>query len=131
MKKILLFSAFAILILSFSSCKKTVVSFTIVGNWNVDSYYENGVDNTTAFKATYVNYKINFDASNNYIETYTAAGINFTNAGPWKLINGGNDIQLTNQSDNTIRNFNIIEIKASSAKISENNGTKRYHLLKN
>jgi len=103
----------------------------MLGTWQVDSYKQDGADNTTIFLATYTNYQIMFDASNNYIETYTFAGANITNAGPWELTNGGDDFELTNQSDGTKRYFQIIELNEESASISEDSGTKEYHLLKN
>lgn len=80
------------------------------------------------FKNIYVNYRIKFDASGNYTETATVLGVNQTNGGPWKLINNGDDLELTNQADNSKRYFHILEIKASSSKVSE--GTHEYHLLK-
>ena len=119
------------MILIFSSCKTTTEALTMIGSWKIDSYYSNGADQTTAFKATYTNYGISFDASGNYIETYTTLGVNVTSAGPWVLINAGSDLQLTNRADNSIRVLHIIEIKTSSSKVSESNGTKEYHLLKN
>ena len=59
------------------------------------------------------------------------AGANITNAGAWKLTNGGSDYELTNQSDNSKRYFHIIELNPASASVSEDSGTKEYHLLKN
>lgn len=130
MKKSIFLFVLCASILSFSSCKKTVEKLTIVGNWHVDSYSENGADQTTVFKAAYINYKIKFDASNSYIETYTLAGTNITNAGGWVLTNGGSDFELTNQADNSKRYFHIIELNPASASVSENSGAKEYHLLK-
>jgi hypothetical protein len=119
-----------ITVLSFASCKKTSEALTLLGTWEVDSYIENGTDQTTLYKATYTDYLIKFDASNNYIETYKVAGANVTNAGEWKLTNGGDDYELTNQADNTKRYYHIIELNPESASVSEDNGTKEYHLLK-
>lgn len=127
MKKVLLLLA---VVISISSCKKTVEAFTLLGNWNIDSYSENGIDQTTIFKAAYLNYIIKYDASNNYIETYTLAGTNVTNAGGWKLTNGGEDFELTNQVDNTTRYFHIVELNSNSATITEDNGVKSYNLRK-
>ena len=127
MKKLIFLFA---IIVSFSSCKKTVEALTLYGTWQVDSYKENGADKTTVYKATYTNYLIKFDASNNYIETYTLAGSNVTNAGEWKLTNGGSDYELTNQSDNSKRYFHIIELNPASASVSEDSGNKEYHILK-
>ncbi len=118
------------IVLTVSSCKKTTESLTLLGNWEVDSYSENGVDQTTLFKATYLNYKIKYDASNNYIETYTIAGVNVTNAGEWKITNGGDDFELTNQADNSKRYFHIVELNPSSATITEDSGNKSYNLRK-
>lgn len=119
-----------LLLLTFSGCKKTIHSLSMIGTWVVDSYYENGADKTTDFKNVWVNYKIKFDAAGNYIETATVLGVDMTNAGPWKLINNGSDIELTNQSNNSKRYFHIIDLKTYTAKISEDNGAKEYHLLK-
>lgn len=118
------------IVLTISSCKKSTLAPTLLGNWEVDSYRENGADQTTIFKATYLNYIIKYDASNNYIETYTTAGINTTNAGEWKLTNGGDDFELTNQADNTKRYFHIVELNPSSATITEDSGNKSYNLRK-
>jgi len=126
MKKLILFAS---ILLTLASCKKTVETFKLEGTWHVDSYYENGNDNTTAFKAVYNDYKIKYDASNNYIETYSLAGVKITNAGTWSLSSDGNYLELTNQADNSKRSLHIIEIKASSAKYTES-GTKEYHILK-
>lgn len=79
MKKALI--VFVVLALVFS-CKKAINSLTMIGTWTVDSYYENGTDKTTDFKNLYVNYKIKFDASGNYIETAKVLGADITNAGP-------------------------------------------------
>lgn len=118
------------IVLTVSSCKKTTESLTLLGNWEVDSYRENGVDQTTLFKATYLNYKIKYDASNNYIETYNIAGVNVTNAGEWKITNGGEDYELTNQVDNSKRYFHIVELNPSSATVTEDSGNKSYNLRK-
>jgi|688.fasta_scaffold996169_2 hypothetical protein len=127
MKKLILILLVAV---SFASCKKTTEAITLLGKWEVDSYSENGTDKTTIFKASYTNYLLTFDASNNYIETYTIAGVNVTNAGSWKMTNGGDDFEFTNQADNSKRFFHVIEINPASASISEDGGTKEYHLLK-
>ncbi len=119
-----------VIVLTISSCKKTAETLTIIGNWDVDSYRENGADQTTIFKATYLNYMITYDASNNYIETYTLGGVNVTNAGQWKLTNGGADFERTNQVDSTTRYFHIVELNASSATITEDSGNKSYNLRK-
>lgn len=100
----------------------------MIGTWKVEGYYDNGADQTIVFQNLYVNYKIKFDASGNYLETATVLGSNISNGGPWKLINNGNDLELTNQADNSKRYFHIIEIKASTSKVSE--GTHEYHLRK-
>ncbi|MEI6312521.1 MAG: hypothetical protein WCP57_09690 [Bacteroidota bacterium] len=127
MKKLILLM---FVVLSFSSCKKTAEAITLLGKWEVDSYSENGIDKTTIYKASYLNYLLMFDASNNYIETYTLAGINITNAGTWKMTNGGDDFELTNQVDGSKRFFHVIEINLASASVSEDSGVKEYHLLK-
>ena len=120
-----------IIAISVSSCKKQVEEFNMIGTWHIDSYYENGADNTTVFKSVFVNYLITFNATGTYLETYTALGVDVTKGGPWELINDGDDLKLTNQVDSTIRYFHVIEIKASSSQVSEDNGNKEYHLLKN
>ncbi|MBP9152368.1 MAG: lipocalin family protein [Flavobacteriales bacterium] len=131
MKKLLFGATMAVIIsMGFSSCKKTEAALTMLGTWQVDSYKENGTDQTTVFLTAYENYQIMFDASNNYIETYTLLGVHVTNAGPWKLTNGGEDFELTNQGDGTKRYFHIIELNPESASISEDSGAKEYHMLK-
>lgn len=127
MKKIIFLFA---IVATLSSCKKEVAALTIVGNWNVDSYRENGTDQTTVFKATYQNYIIKYDASNSYIETYTLAGVNTTKAGAWKMTNDGKDFELTNQADNSKRYFHVVELNPSSATITEDSGNKSYNLRK-
>ena len=127
MKKIILL---LIVVVSFTACKKSTEKLTLLGKWEVDSYTENGTDQTTVFKAAFTNYLLMFDASNNYIETYTIAGVNVTKAGSWKLTNNGDDFEMTNQVDNSKRYFHIIELNPASASISEENGTKEYHILK-
>jgi hypothetical protein len=127
MKQIILMLA---IVLTISSCKKADEPQTLLGDWSVDSYMENGQDKTTVYKAAYEDYVIKFDASNNYIETYKFLGNNTTNAGPWKLTNGGEDFELTNQVDNTKRYFHIVELNPSSATITEDNGVKSYNLRK-
>ena len=134
MKKTIIFSALIITMISaftFSSCKKTVETFDIIGRWSVSSYSLNGADQTTAYKAQYDNYSINFDASKNYVETYTTAGVNTTNAGPWILVNSGADIQLTNSNNSSVRTLHIIKITGTTADLTETNGTQEYHWLKN
>ena len=134
MKKTILFSALIVTMISaftISSCKKTVETFNIIGRWSVSSYSLNGADQTTAYKAQYANYSINFDASKNYVETYTTAGINTTNAGAWILINNGGDIQLTNSNNSSTRTLHIIKITGTTADLTETNGTQEYHWLKN
>lgn len=118
------------IVFSFASCKKTDEANTLLGEWRVDSYKENGTDQTTVFKAAYANYLIKFDASNNFIETYTFAGTNVTKAGEWTLTNDGEDYELVSQVDSSTRYFHIIELNPESASVSEENGTKEYHLLK-
>ena len=134
MKKTIFFSltilAF-VTVFTISSCTKTVETINIIGNYTLDSYTLNGTDQTTAFKAQYVNYKIDFDGSQNYIETYSMTTVNTTNAGAWVLINNGSDVQLTNRADGSIRVLHIIKITSSTADLTESNGTKEYHLLKN
>lgn len=127
MKKLIFLLA---IVLSIFSCKKTTEALTLLGSWQVDSYTENGVDQTTVFKATYLNYLIKYDASNNYIESYKLGGVNVTNAGEWKLTNGGDDFELTNQADNSKRYFHIVELNASSATVTEDSGNKSYNLRK-
>ena len=123
---ITMISAFTI-----SSCKKTIETFNIIGRWSVSSYSLNGADQTTAYKAQYVNYSINFDASKNYVETYTTGGVNMTNAGAWILINSGGDIQMTNSNNSSIRTLHIIKITGTTADLTETNGTQEYVWLKN
>lgn len=118
------------IILSLASCKKAVQTFTILGTWQVDTYTENGVDKTTAWKAIWQNYKIDFDISKDFTETATVSGLPYTNVGKYEMINGGDDIILTNQSDSSVRNYHIIDIKVNSAQYSEAGGTKVYHLSK-
>jgi hypothetical protein len=127
MKQIILMLA---VVLTISSCKKADEPQTLLGEWSIDSYTENGLDKTTVHKALYTNYVLKFDASNNYIETYQYAGVNTTNAGPWKLTNGGEDFELTNQVDNTKRYFHIVELNPSSATVTEDSGAKSYNLRK-
>lgn len=129
MKKLLLILTIAITLFACNE-KEDIEPNTLHGTWEVDSYNENGVDMTTQYKATYVNYKIKFDRSNNFIETYTLLGANTTNAGEWKLINSGEDLELTSQVDNSKRYFNILELNPSSATITEDNGSKEYNLRK-
>lgn len=118
------------IMLATSSCKKTAETFTLIGDWEVDSYSENGADQTTIFKAAYVDYMIKYDASNNYIETYKLGGVNTTNAGTWKLTNGGDDFERTNQVDGMKRYFHIVELNPSSATVTEDGGNKSYNLRK-
>ena len=118
-------------VLTISSCTKTAETFNFIGAWTVSSYSLNGADQTTAYKALYVNYRIDFDASKNYIETYTQSGVNVSNAGPWVLINNGSDLQLTKSSDNSVRVLHIISLNGTAADLTESNGTKEYHWLKN
>ena len=134
MKKTIIFSTLIIAMittLTFSSCKKTAETFNIIGRWSVSSYSLNGTDQTTAYKAQYANYSINFDASKNYVETYTTASVNVSNAGAWTLVNNGADIQMTNSTNSTIRTLHIISITANTADLTETNGTQEYHWLKN
>ena len=77
----------------------------MIGTWQVQSYYDNGADQTAFFQSVYVNYKIKFSASGDYLETSTVLGSPVTNGGPWELINNGDDLKLTNQSDNSVRYF--------------------------
>jgi hypothetical protein len=116
------------LALTISSCNKEENKLTMVGTWTIDSYYENDVDQTTIFKAANQDYKIVYDASNYFIETYKTGGVSITNAGTWKLTNGEVDLQMTNQSDNSVRTLRIIEINPESSKLTE--GSKRFHLIK-
>jgi hypothetical protein len=134
MKKTIIFSTVIIALLSvftFSSCKKSTETINIIGRWSVSSYSLNGTDQTTAYKAQYANYSINFDASKNYVETYTTAGNNITNAGAWLLINSGNDLQLTSANNSSVRTLHIISITNNTADLTESNGTQEYHWLKN
>lgn len=119
-----------IAVFSFASCKKAIETFNMIGTWEVANYSENGVDKTTAFKNTFVNYRIKFDASLNYIETSTVAGVDITNGGPWKIQDGGGAIELTNLSDSTTRVLNLIDVKRNSATITETNGGKEFNLRK-
>lgn len=116
------------LALTISSCNKEETKLTMVGTWTIDSYYENDVDQTTIFKAANEDYKIVYDASNYFIETFKVAGVTTTNAGTWKLTNGEVDLQMTNQADNSVRTLRILEINPESSKLTE--GSKRYHLIK-
>lgn len=121
----LLLSAF---FFSFSSCKKTIESFRMLGTWEVDNYYVDGSDQTAAFQSFWVDYQIKFEISGDYIETATVASVPLTIEGTWKVADDGNSFELTNNADETKRNFNIIEVKSGNAKISE--GNKEYHLSK-
>lgn len=127
MKKILVF---CFIVISFSGCKKATVALTMIGTWSVTNYYNGGTDATAFFHALYVNYRIKFETNGNHTETATVAGNYTVIEGPWQLINNGSDIELTDQSNNSKRYFHIIEIKASTAKVSENNGNIVYHLQK-
>jgi hypothetical protein len=125
-KMILLF----VVVIALSSCKKAVQTFTILGKWQVDSYTENGIDKTSAWKAIWQDYSIDFDISKDYVEKATVGGIPYTNTGTYEMTNSGNDIELVSDADSTVRYFHIIEIKINSAKYSEDAGTKVYHLSK-
>ena len=135
MKKTIIASTVVIAMIAlftFSSCKKTTETFNIIGRWTLSSYSLNGADQTTAYKASHVNYSINFDASKNYIETYTdITGTNISNAGAWTLPNNGSDIQLTNSTNSSTRTLHIIKITGTTADLTETNGTQEYHWLKN
>ena len=104
----------------------------MIGTWTVESYSLNGADQTTAYKARYANYSIDFDASNNYVETYVLNGTNTTNAGPWIVTNGGSTLQLTNRSNDSIRQFHINSITNNTADLVLNTslGAQEYHYLK-
>ncbi len=128
MKKTL--AACIIILLTFSGCKKAITSLTMIGTWSVAKYYNNGYEATAFFQALYVNYRIKFETNGHSTETATVGGNYTVNEGPWQLINNGNDLELTNQSNNSKRYFHIIEIKASTAQVSENNGSIVYHLKK-
>lgn len=123
MKKIIL--VIAVLMVALPSCRK----FSIVGTWRVTQYLENGVDKTADFNVIYVNYKIKLDGSGNFIETATILGINTTVAGPYELSNGDTKLTLTDQSNNSKRYFDILELKNSSAVIRQDNN-KEFHLAK-
>lgn len=129
MKKLFLILTIAITLFSCKD-KDDVESFTILGDWEVDSYRENGQDMTTLFKTTFKNYILKFDASNNYIETYMLFDENITNAGDWELINGGDDLELTSQVDSSKRFLDIVELNSLSATITEDSGSKSYNLRK-
>ena len=127
MKKIIVL---CFVIISFSGCKKATVALTMIGTWSVTNYYNGGNDATAFFHGLYVDYRIKFEGNGHCTETATVAGNYTVNEGPWQLINNGNDLELTNQSNSSKRYFHIIEIKATTAQVSENNGDIVYHLKK-
>ena len=118
------------LFLSLSSCKKAVETFNMIGTWEVDSYTENGVDKTTFFKNTFVDYRIKFDASKNFLETSKVAGVDVTNGGSWKILSGGGSLELTYLSDGSVRVLKTDEIKRTTAIITETAGNKVFNLRK-
>jgi len=118
---------FAIL-LSISSCKKAVETFNMIGTWEVVTYTENGVDRTTFFKNTFVDYRIKFDVAKTFLETSKVANVDITNGGSWKVLSGGGSLELTYFSDSTVRVLELVDVKRNSSTIRENE--KEFNLLK-
>jgi hypothetical protein len=113
---------------SISSCKKAVETFNMIGTWEVVSYSENGVDRTTYFKNTFVDYRIKFDVAKTFLETSKVANVDITNGGSWKVLSGGGSLELTYFSDSTVRVLELVNVKRNSSTIRE--GEKEFNLLK-
>ena len=118
------------IIFSLSSCKKAVETFNMIGTWEVDSYSENGVDRTTYFKETFVNYRIKFDVAKTFLETANVAGVDINNGGSWKVLSGGGSLELTYLSDSTVRVLELVDVKRNSSIIRENATGKQFSLNK-
>lgn len=109
MKKIILLIIPIALV--FTACKKyedgPAISLNskkhrLVNSWVIDRAYESGVDQTSTFKDTYVNYNLTIIKNGTYTLSYIFNNVSpYDESGDWKFSNDKGEVYFYNAANNS------------------------------
>jgi hypothetical protein len=115
--KKLLWCCAAVALLMLSGCKP-FYNKMIEGTWKVDTYYNNGSDETTAFLLLFGAYNITFYSNGDFIEEYLAGNIlPTTNLGTWEITGKPGAFQLVLTDKSQVRTYDIKKISKDTIDI--------------
>ena len=122
MNKSKLFSIAIIAILLLSGCIVFYGKF-IEGEWEVDTYYKNGEEQTEQFYLLFGDYEITFHSDGEFTETYRALNaIPVTNAGTWEIVRNEQQWQLRLTDKSPARVFDIIKLNQKELQLKRDLG---------
>lgn len=143
MKKTLLIAVLSLLV--FASCNKypegpklslRTKKERLANSWRVTYYSENGVDKTTDFNNTFVNYNIVIEKSGNYTVTYRFLNVSdYVETGTWDFISSKSSVLFNPSSPSSAddSSWELFKLKETElwAKTynSQNNITTEVHLI--
>ena len=141
MKKIGILSIAALLMggIALTSCKKyeegpalslLTKKARVAGTWEVESYWENGVDKTSDYRAGVSSETYTYDKDGSYTIALTTIIGQINDAGTWEFINDKEDIKtLSNTSGATPDTMVIVKLKNKEMWVKETGGStiSEYH----
>lgn len=142
MKKIAMLSAAVLMIggITLSSCKKyeegpavslLTKKMRVAGEWEVESYWENGVDKTTDYRSVVTSETLTYEKDGTYATSVNTILGTLNDAGTWEFINDKEDIKtLSNQSGATPDTIQIVRLTNGEFWYKYTNGStvEEYHL---
>ena len=142
MKKIALLSAAALMIggITLTSCKKyeegpavslLTKKMRVAGDWEVESYWENGVDKTTDYRTGVTSETYTYEKDGTYSISITTVIGTLNDAGTWEFINDKEAIKtLSNQSGSDPDTSYIVRLTNKEFWVKDAGGSTihEYHL---
>jgi hypothetical protein len=142
MKKIALFSIAALMMsgIALTSCKKyeegpalTLLTkkMRIAGTWEVESYWENGVDKTSEYRQGVTSETYVYEKDGTYSISVTTIIGTVNDAGTWELISDKEEFKtLSNQSGSDPDTMVIVRLKNKEFWMKDKGGNTvhEYHL---
>jgi hypothetical protein len=130
MKRYILYLTFAFIGIQFTGCKKYAEgpAFTLLSKkqraantWEIDTYFENGVNKTSDALTVYKNFVLILDKNNmKYSKSFMALGLlSYGESGSWKFSADLNNLEFT--PDNTsiaAYSWKILKLKEKSLGLS-------------
>lgn len=123
MKKIALFSVAALMMggIALTSCKKyeegpalslLTKKMRVAGTWEVESYWENGVDKTSEYRQGVTSETYVYEKDGSYSISVTTILGTINDAGTWEFVNDKEEIRtLSNQANSTADTMVIVRLK--------------------
>lgn len=106
-----------------ASCKQALYQTLLPGTWEVDEYYQNGVENTPSFYLLFGDYAITFHPDGDFTETYNLGNIvPVTTSGTWEVSTDGSQLQLVELDKASTRVYTIVRLTQDELRLNRELG---------